>query len=106
MCYLVTDLLFSSLTPFSPSTAPAVSTSECSTMKSQLTFTPEVPSCCTLYNHCDYYYLTVLVIYECLKILKNDLALMTMYSYNLHPAQPEEDWPPLIAPQFPLYDSF
>ena len=33
-------------------------------MKSQLTFTPEVLTCCTLYNHCDYYYLTLLVIYE------------------------------------------
>jgi hypothetical protein len=32
-------------------------------MKSQLTFTPEVLTRCTLYNHCDYY-LTLLVIYE------------------------------------------
>ena len=58
-------------------------------MKSQLTFTPEVLTCCTLYNHCDYYYLTLLVIYERLNIL-------AMFCY-LHPAQPEEDWPPLIA---------
>ena len=60
------------------------------TMKSQLTFTPEVLTCCTLDNYCDYYYLTMLVIYEHLKIL-------AMFCYNLHPAQPEEDWPPLIA---------
>ena len=67
-------------------------------MKSKLTFTPEVVTCCTVYNHCDddyYYYfyffifLTVLVIYEHLNIL-------AMFCYNLHPAQPEEDWPPLI----------
>ena len=32
-------------------------------MKSQLTFTPEVLTCYTLYNHCDYY-LTLLGIYE------------------------------------------
>ena len=32
--------------------------------KSQLTFTPEVLTCCTLDNHCDYYYLTLLVIYD------------------------------------------
>ena len=51
-------------------------------MKSHRTFTPEVLTCCTLYNHCNYY-LTLLVIYERLNILKNDLALMTMYSYNL-----------------------
>ena len=25
------------------------------------------------------------------------LALMAMYSYNLHPAEPEEDWPPRRA---------
>jgi hypothetical protein len=56
-------------------------------MKSQLTFTPEVLTCCTLYN---YYYLTLLVIYEHLNIL-------AMYCYNLHPAKPEEDWPPLRA---------
>ena len=36
------------------------------------------------------YYLTMLVIYEHLNIL-------AMFCYNLHPAQPEEDWPPLIA---------
>jgi hypothetical protein len=53
-------------------------------------FTIEVLSCCILYNYCDYYYLTLLVIYERLKIL-------AMFCYNLHPAQPEEDWPPLIA---------
>ena len=53
-------------------------------MKSQLTFTPEVaPStCCTLDNHCDYYYLTLLVIYEHFNIL-------AMFCYNLHLAQPE-----------------
>ena len=61
-----------------------------------MTFTSEVLTCCTLYNHCDYY-LTPLIIYECLNILKNDLALMVMYSYNLHRAQPDEDWPPLRA---------
>jgi hypothetical protein len=61
-------------------------------MKGQLTFTPEVLTCCTFCNHYDYY-LTLLVIYEHLNILKNNLALMAMYSYNLHPAQPEEDWP-------------
>ena len=44
-------------------------------MKCQLTFTSEVLICCTLYNHCDYY-LTVLVIYECLNILKNNLELI------------------------------
>ena len=32
-------------------------------MKSQLILTPEVRTCCILYNHCDYY-LTLLVIYE------------------------------------------
>ena len=58
-------------------------------MKSQLTFTPEVLTCCTLDNHCDYY-LTLLVIYE-------HLNIVAMFCYNLHPAQPEEDWPPLIA---------
>jgi hypothetical protein len=47
-------------------------------MKSQLTFTPEALTCCTLYNHCDYYYLTLLVIYEHLNIL-------AMLCYNLHP---------------------
>jgi hypothetical protein len=52
-------------------------------MKSQLTFTPEVLTCCTLYSHCDYV-LTLLVIYEHLHLLKNNLALMTIYSYNLH----------------------
>ena len=59
-------------------------------MKIQLTFTPGVLTCCTLYNHCDYYYLTLLVIYEHLNIL-------AMFCYNLHLAQPEEDWPPLIV---------
>ena len=45
-----------------------------------------------LNKYCDYYYyyLTLLVIYECLNIL-------AMYRYNLHPAQTEEDWPPLRA---------
>ena len=57
-------------------------------MKSKLTFTPEVLTRCALYNHCDYYYLTLLVIYERLNIL-------AIYCYNLHPAQPEEDRPPL-----------
>ena len=60
----------------------SVSTSECSAMKSQLTFTPEVLTCCTLYNHCENYYLTLLVIYEHLNILA---------MFCLHPAQPEED---------------
>jgi hypothetical protein len=59
-------------------------------MKSQLTFTSEELTCCTLDNHCDYYYLTLLVIYESLNIL-------AMFCYNLHPAQPAEDWPPLRA---------
>jgi hypothetical protein len=59
-------------------------------MKSQLTFTAEVLICCTLDNLCDYYYLTLPVIYEHLNIL-------AMFCYNLHPAQPEEDWPPLRA---------
>ena len=59
-------------------------------MTKQLTFTPEVLTCCTLDNHCDYYYLTLLVIYEHFNIL-------AMFHYNLHPAQPEEDWPPLKA---------
>jgi hypothetical protein len=65
-------------------------------MKSQVTFTPDLLTCCTLYNHCDYY-LTLLVIYERLNILENNLALMVMYCYNRYPAQPEEDWPPLRA---------
>ena len=59
-------------------------------MKSQLILTPEVLTCCILYKHCDYYYLTLLVIYEHLKIL-------AMFCYNLHLAQPEVDWPPLRA---------
>ena len=59
-------------------------------MKSQLTFTPEVLTCCTLYNHCDYYYLTLLVIFERLNIF-------AMFCYNFPPAQTEEDWSPLIA---------
>jgi hypothetical protein len=59
-------------------------------------------TCCTLYNHCDYY-LTLLVIYEHLNILKNNLALMTMCSYNIYPAQLEEDWPPLRAWFHPRY---
>ena len=49
--------------------------------------------CCSSFNcsACDYYYyLTMLVIYEHLNIL-------AMFCYNLHPAQPEEDWPPHIA---------
>ena len=45
--------------------------------------TPEVLTCFTLYNHCDYY-LALLVIYKRLNILKNDLAFMAMYCYNLH----------------------
>ena len=76
----VPDILLSTL-----STAPVVSNCECSAMKSQLTFTPEMLTCCTLYNHRDYY-LTLLVIYERLNILKNDLDLMAMYSYHLQPA--------------------
>jgi hypothetical protein len=59
-------------------------------MKSQLTFTPEVLTSCNLDNHCDYYYLTLLVMYEHLNIL-------AMFCYTLYPAQPEEDRPPLIA---------
>ena len=55
-------------------------------MKSQLTFTPEVLTCCTLNINCDYYYLILLVTYEHLNIL-------AMFCYNLHPAQQEEDWP-------------
>ena len=48
--------------------------------------------CCSSFNcsACDYYYLTMLVIYEHLNIL-------AMFCYNLHPAQPEEDWPPHIS---------
>jgi hypothetical protein len=49
-------------------------------MKSHLTFTPEVLTCGTLYNHCDYY-LTRMVIYEHLNIL-------AMFCYNLHQVQP------------------
>ena len=86
---------------------PHLSTSECLAMKSQLTFTPEVLT--TLYNHCDYY-LTLLVIYKRLNILKNNLALAAIYSYNLHPAQLEEGWPTLTAwflsrflPRFPPF---
>ena len=59
-------------------------------MKRQRTFTPEVLTYCTLYNHCNYYYLALLVISKRLNIL-------AMFYYNLHPAQPEKDWPPLIA---------
>ena len=63
-------------------------------MKSQLTFTPEVLTCCTLNNYCDDDYLTMLVIYERLNIL-------AMFCYNLHPAQPEEDWfPSRFLPRF------
>jgi hypothetical protein len=47
-------------------------------MKSQPTFTPEVLTCCTLDNYCDYYYLTMLVIYEHLNIFEHILA--TPYS--------------------------
>jgi hypothetical protein len=57
-------------------------------MKSQLTFTPEVLTCCTLDTLCTLYnplqppyYFTLLVIYERLNT-----------SYILLPAQPEEDW--------------
>ena len=57
-------------------------------MKSQLEISHEVLTCFTLYNHSDYY-LTLPVIYECLNIL-------VMFCYNLYPAQPEEDWPPLV----------
>ena len=52
-------------------------------MKSQLTFFPEVLPCCTLDNHCDYYYLTLLDIYE-------HFTILAMFCYILHPAQPEE----------------
>jgi hypothetical protein len=41
-------------------------------MKSQLTFTPEVLTCCTHYNH---YYLTPMVIYERLNTFNYNLAL-------------------------------
>ena len=56
-------------------------------MKSQLTFTPELLTCWTLYNRCDFYYLTLLVMCEHLNIL-------AVFCYNLHLAQPEEDLPP------------
>ena len=72
-------------------------------MKRQLTFSPEVLTCFTLYNHCDYYYLTLLVIYE-------RLIILAMLYYSLHPAPSEEDWPPLRAwflsrflPMFPPF---
>ena len=55
------------------STGPTVSTSKCSAMKSQLACSPEVLNYCTIYYHCDYF-LTLLVIYERLNILKNNLA--------------------------------
>ena len=51
-------------------------------MKSTVTFTPEVQMCCALYNNWDYYF-TLLVSYEGFNILKNNLASMGMYSYNL-----------------------
>ena len=90
--YFVPDLLFLTLSLPRLLSRPL----ECSAMKSQLTFTPEILTCCTLYNFC-HYYLILLVIYERLNILKNNLVLMAMYSYNLHLAQPEEDWPPFRA---------
>ena len=58
-------------------------------MKNQVTFTPEVLTSCTLYND-----LTLLVIYERLNFLENNLALIAMYCY-LHPSRPEEGYPPL-----------
>ena len=61
-----------------------------------MTFTPEVLTCCTLYSHCDYY-LTLLIIYERLNLLRNNLTLMAMYPYNPHLAQPEEDCPLIRA---------
>ncbi|KAK6322627.1 hypothetical protein J4Q44_G00074190, partial [Coregonus suidteri] len=61
------------------STAPAISTSKCLAMKSQVKFTPYVLTFCNLYNHCDYY-LTLLVIYERLNILEKNLAFMAMLS--------------------------
>ena len=79
-----------SILSLSLSQALAVLTSECLAMKSKLTFTPDVLTCYTLHNHCDYY-LTLLVIHERLNILKNNLDLLAMYSYNLQPAQPEEE---------------
>ena len=42
-----------------------------------MTFTPDVLTCCTLLNHSDYYYLTLLVIYE-------RLGIVAMFCYNLH----------------------
>jgi hypothetical protein len=66
----------------------AISTSDCLAMKIQMTFTSEVLTCCTLYNHPDYY-LTLLDIYEHLNMLKNNLALLAMYSYNLYPSEPD-----------------
>jgi hypothetical protein len=68
--------------PLPLSTAPAVSTSECSAMKSQLTFTPEVLTCRTLYNHCNYY-LTPLVIYEHLEE-QFTINGYVYLQYNLH----------------------
>jgi hypothetical protein len=50
---------------------------------------PDIYCCCTLDNHYDYY-LPLLVIYE-------NLNILAMFCYNLHPAQAEEEWPPLIA---------
>ena len=41
--------------------------------------TIKVLTCCTLDNYCDYYYLTMLVIYDHLNIL-------AMFCYNLHPS--------------------
>ena len=51
-------------------------------MKNQLALTPEVLNHFTLYNDCDY--LTLLVIYEHLNSLKNDLAKMAVLLYNFH----------------------
>ena len=59
-------------------------------MKSQLTFTSDVLTCCTLNNHCDYYFFKLLVVYEHLNIL-------AMFCYNRYPEQPDDDWPPLTA---------
>lgn len=44
--------------------------------------TPEVRTCCTLYNHL-YYYLTLLVIYKRLKILNNGVALINGHVLTL-----------------------
>jgi hypothetical protein len=59
------------------SLAPVVSASERSVKKKQQTFTPQVLTGCTLYKHSSGY-LTLLVVYEHLIILKTGLALIAM----------------------------